>query len=140
MIFQPHSIIYGGRYLGKHAQDTFQGFHVISRNLARNFSFRALRTAGSERFREIREITASPSARFVSLIGQPLALIRANRGRSGSFFSKPLKAYIENLFGVVLDDTINVGKAVEIMRLLRIAGISLMRSLFVIIITQSKII
>ena len=58
MILQPH--IYGGRHLGKNNQDTLRGFSVISRN----FSFRAYRTATFERFREIREKTASPSARL----------------------------------------------------------------------------
>ena len=62
-IFQQHCIIYGGRHLGKHARDTLQGFHVISRNILRNFLFRALRAASSERFCETREITASPNAR-----------------------------------------------------------------------------
>ena len=36
MIHSPN-FFHGGRHLGKYARDTLQGFHVISRNFARNF-------------------------------------------------------------------------------------------------------
>ena len=44
-----------------------QGFHTILQNFARNFSFRALGMASSERFHKVCEITASPNARLVTI-------------------------------------------------------------------------
>ena len=51
--------------LGKNARDTLRGFHVITRNFARNLSSRALQTVAFERFREIREKTTPSNATYV---------------------------------------------------------------------------